>query len=321
MLSADCVFLHSRKNYRDDLMNDSQSKPAALVLKSHAKVNLYLDVLGRRDDGFHEVETVMHEVSLADTVTLCDEHGGGIVVECDTPGIPLDGTNLAWRAAEAIRAECSVGRGVRIRLEKVIPAGGGLGGGSSNAATVLCGLNAMWGLGLSEERLMRLGAGLGSDVPFFVTGGTAVCSGRGERVRKVESRARLHFVLVAPGIHVSTAEVYRNLKIALTLEKSASKLFSGGFCVLADFVSGGLYNKLEEVAYNLYPEIKKIKETVARVCSGGALLCGSGSTVFGLCATDEQAQTARRELHDKTGHAVYKVESFIRPNNNPRRQP
>ena len=302
-------------------MSAASEQSGALVLQSHAKVNLYLDVLGRREDGFHEVETLMHEITLADTVRLRDEPDGRIALECDAPGIPTDATNLAWRAAEAIRAASGERRGVRIGLAKSIPAGGGLGGGSSNAATVLCGLDAMWGLNLGVDRLREIGAGLGSDVPFFVTGGTAVCRGRGEMVSPVANEMRLHLVLVAPGLHVSTAEVYRNLKIDLTLEKVGPKLLYGGLCGLKEVWTGVLFNKLEEAAYGLYPELRKLKESIALVCSGGALLCGSGSTVMGLCASDEQARQAERKLRDTTGYTVHKVESYIRTNTNPRRQP
>ena len=302
-------------------MKIERDESGALVLQSHAKVNLYLDVLGRREDGFHEVETLMHEISLADTVTLCDAPDGEIALECDTPGIPTDATNLAWRAAEALRAASGERRGVRIRLEKSIPAGGGLGGGSSNAAAVLCGLDAMWGLNLGVERLREIGAELGSDVPFFITGGTAVCRGRGERVEPVADDARLHFVLVAPGLHVSTADVYRNLKIDLTLEKVEPKLFGGGLCDFEHGLMETLFNKLEEAAYDLYPQLGELKEMIARVCPGGALLCGSGSTVFGLCADEGQAREVERKLRDATGYTVYKVESYIRTKTNPRRQP
>jgi len=293
---------------------------ASLVIQSHAKINLFLDVLRRRPDGYHDIATLMHEISLADTVRLCDTPSGGIRVECDMPGIPSGRGNLAYRAASALRRRCGIRRGVRIVLQKQIPPGAGLGGGSSNAASVLKGLNRLWKLRLKRAELVELAAGIGSDVPFFIAGGTALCTGRGEKVRRLSVRGRLNLVLAFPPFGISTAGVYRGLKIAppgpdtggknLTLAKRRTKLSNGvkgslSFRNAAEI----LFNRLEEPAFGLFPEVKKLKATVARSCSGGALLCGSGSAVFGLCRSAREVASAVRVLRKATGCEVVPAKS------------
>jgi len=311
---------------------------ASLVIQSHAKINLFLDVLRRRPDGYHDIATLMHEISLADTVRLCDAPSGGIRVECDMPGIPSGRDNLAYKAASALRRRCGIRRGVRIVLQKQIPPGAGLGGGSSNAASVLKGLNRLWKLRLKQAELVELAAGIGSDVPFFIVGGTALCTGRGEKVRRLSVRGRLNLVLAIPPLGLSTADVYRSLKVAppgpdageksdtkstaaglrarpikginLTLAKRRTKLSNGkkgslSFRNAAEI----LFNRLEEPAFGLFPEVKKLKSAVARACSGGALLCGSGSAVFGLCRSAREAASAARVLRKATGCEVVPARS------------
>ena len=238
------------------------------------------------------------------------------------PGIPSGRDNLAYRAASALRRRCGIRRGVRIVLQKQIPPGAGLGGGSSNAASVLKGLNRLWKLRLGRAELVELAAGIGSDVPFFIVGGTALCTGRGEKVRRLGVRGGLNFVLVFPPFGISTAGVYQGLKVAppgpdtgginLTLAKIRTKLSSGlkgnlSFRNAAEI----LFNSLEEPAFRLFPEVKKLKATVARACSGGALLCGSGSAVFGLCRSVREAASAAGALRKATGCEVVPARSRL----------
>ncbi len=299
----------------------------SLVLPSHAKINLFLDVLRRRPDGYHDIATLMHEISLADTVRLCDAPSGGIRIECNMPGVPPGRDNLAHKAASALRRRCGIRRGVRIILQKRIPPGAGLGGGSSNAAAVLKGLNRLWKLRLRRSELVELAAGIGSDVPFFIVGGTALCTGRGEKVRRLSVRGKLNLVLAIAPFGIPTARVYRNLKdrslgsapkpaaakplahtlgeINLTLAEKRTRL-SNGVKGNLSFRNAAkiLFNRLEEPAFRLFPEVKGLKATVARACSGGALLCGSGSAVFGLCRSAREAVSVARALRKATGYEV-----------------
>ena len=172
-----------------------------LRLKSYAKINLGLEVLGQREDGYHELRTLFQTVDLADDVILRPRRGG-VKVVCDHPLVPSDGTNLASRAADLLRGYAGVKHGVEIGIHKRIPIGGGLGGGSSNAAAVLMGLDKIWRLGLGPDGLHRLAVKLGADVPYFLVGGTALGLARGDEVYPLHRQLQAHVVIVDPGIHV-----------------------------------------------------------------------------------------------------------------------
>jgi 4-diphosphocytidyl-2-C-methyl-D-erythritol kinase len=287
------------------------SPKPGLVTASHAKVNLFLEVIAKRPDGYHDIETVMHEISLADTVRIVNSPAGKISVECDPPsGGPSGRKNLAYRAADLLRRRYGIKRGVKIFIEKRIPAGAGLGGGSSNAAAVLKGLNKLWRLGLGRKELMELAAEVGSDVPFFIVGGTALCTGRGEKVKPMRFKRRLNFVIVMPSFGVSTAKVYRSEGLNLTLARKRAKLLTWGKASGRNVsICPILFNRLEEATFRLYPEIKRLKTAVARSCSGGALMCGSGSAVFGLCRDPREAAKAAAALRDSTGYEAIKAAS------------
>src|SRR5579883_191754 len=186
----------------------------SLLKRSPCKVNLLLNILGKRSDGFHELETLMHPVRLFDELTF-KTSGGGIELTCSEPGLPVDNQNLVYRAAKAFLETSGLGRGVRIHLEKHIPLAAGLGGGSGNAATTLLALNELFGMPLAGETLFRLACTLGSDVPFFLQGNPALASGRGERIESLGPFAALKgaaFLLVHPGFGISTAWAYQQLQ-------------------------------------------------------------------------------------------------------------
>ena len=184
-----------------------------LILKTPAKINLGLHIHHKRRDGYHELETLLQMVSLYDELEL-ESLASGIELECGTPGIPTDDTNLAYRAAHLLQKTCKAGgRGVRIRLKKKIPSGAGLGGGSGNAAGVLLGLNRLWDLKMSRSHLVSLAAELGSDVPFFLTAPCALGTGRGERLESLTPSPKFQVLLVFPGFPVSTSWVYQDLKL------------------------------------------------------------------------------------------------------------
>ena len=176
-----------------------------ITLPAFAKINLGLRVLGRRADGYHEIRTVFQTVTLHDTLTFEPAPGGLLELACTDPTIPTDESNLILRAASLLRERYGVSRGARTRLEKSIPAGGGLGGGSSDAAAALLALNRLWNLGAGARELSELGARVGADVPFFLTGGTALGTGTGADVEPLEDAPKMPLVIVTPGVRVATA--------------------------------------------------------------------------------------------------------------------
>ncbi|NGZ78127.1 4-(cytidine 5'-diphospho)-2-C-methyl-D-erythritol kinase [Saccharibacillus alkalitolerans] len=259
--------------------------------KAPAKINLMLDVLHKREDGFHEVEMVMTMVDLADRLTLSDPGSSRISLSSQSGYIPLDDKNLAVRAARLLKQRFGVSRGVHMHLEKRIPVAAGLAGGSSDAAAALRGLNRLWELGLSEAELEELGAELGSDVPFCVRGGTALATGRGEKLETLPNPPRCWVVLAKPPINVSTADVYGNLKAGeIAVHPSSSKmreaLERGSF----RDVCGGLGNVLEDVTLKLYPAVERLKKVTESLGADGVLMSGSGPTVFALVAKEEKAR-------------------------------
>jgi 4-diphosphocytidyl-2-C-methyl-D-erythritol kinase len=190
--------------------------PRVLQVKAPAKLNLHLEVLGRRPDGFHEVRTVMQAVSLCDLLTFALREDGGIALRCSGADLPVDERNLVVRAALMLKERHRVARGAAISLTKRIPVGGGLGGGSADAAVALLALSRLWGVEAAAEDVRDMAARLGSDVPFFLSGGTALCEGRGERVLPLACGRPMHYVLVMPPFSLSTARVYAAAETGLT---------------------------------------------------------------------------------------------------------
>jgi 4-diphosphocytidyl-2-C-methyl-D-erythritol kinase len=265
-----------------------------LVLHAPAKINLFLEVKNRRPDGYHNIESIMHTVSLYDRITI--ETAATLSLVCDRPGLPVDEKNLAMKAAGVLRKRLGIAGGARITLEKRIPMGAGLGGGSSDAATVLKGLLRLWKTDLPEKELVCLAKELGADVPFFLYGGTAVARGIGEKIEMLEKVPPACFVLVNPGFGVATPWVYRNLHFPLTKkqkinrikrllqQKKPSELWGSRF-----------FNRLEEVVFPAYPEIRQIKNILSE--SGCmSLMSGSGSTVFGLTSSKKTGDAIKARL-------------------------
>lgn len=254
-----------------------------------AKINLTLDILGKRDDGYHEVEMIMQSIDLADIVTL--EEADDIIVETDLAELADDRTNLAYRAADLLRDTYGVKRGAHIRIEKKIPLAAGLAGGSSDAATVLLGLNELWGLGLDMDELTALGARLGSDVPFCMIGGTMLATGRGEVLAKVPSLGAYPLVLVKPPLGVSTAAAYggyraENVKMHPTCDRMTDAIASGDITRVYEAMG----NVLETVTIPLRPEIAEIKQALIDAGVDKAMMSGSGPTVFAFVKTAEDGE-------------------------------
>ena len=283
-----------------------------IKFKTPAKINLGLHIHRKREDGFHELETIFQMVSLFDDVEL-ELLSSGIKLECDTPGIPTDDTNLVCKAALLLRKSYQVeGKGVSIRLKKKIPFGAGLGGGSGNAAGVLMGLNRLWDLNIEREKLFTLAAELGSDVPFFLTSPCALGKGRGERLKVLEPCSKFQVLLVFPGFPIATSWVYQNLRLKLTKRPNNISILRKNLS-LSDITSLGsqLYNDLESVVIQKFPEVKVVKDELWAWGALGVLLSGSGSTVFGIFDDPEKARVACASLNGDWERVVTEtVESF-----------
>jgi len=262
-------------------------------LYAPAKVNFRLDVLSRRPDGYHELRMIMQRIDLCDEIELTLQQEPGISLACNHPYIPRDERNIVWKAAEKILACSNKNVGVKINLKKNIPVGAGLGGGSSDAATTLMGLNDLLGTGLTDQQLTSIGVKLGADVPFFIFKKAAVAEGIGDRLSPLEQIPKLWLLLVNPGIHVATSWAYQNLN--LTSEKVAAKL-PFLYNSAAD-VCNILSNDLESVTTSRYPLIKEIKEKLMAAGADGSLMSGSGSTVFAVFRNESAAHTALDTLH------------------------
>ncbi|WP_088549973.1 4-(cytidine 5'-diphospho)-2-C-methyl-D-erythritol kinase [Paenibacillus aquistagni] len=257
--------------------------------KAPAKINLMLDVLRKREDGYHEVEMVMTMVDLADRLEMEELPRDTIIISSQAGYIPLDEKNLAFQAAKLIKERYQVKQGVYIHLDKKIPVAAGLAGGSSDAAAALRGLNRLWGLNIPESELLTLGAELGSDVPFCVTGGTAIATGRGEKLEHIINPPQCWVVLAKPPINVSTADVYGRLRAnEIKAHPSASAMKEAIEAQSFTDICDHLGNVLEDVTLPLHPEVQQLKEAMIRLGADGVLMSGSGPTVFGLVSKESK---------------------------------
>jgi len=263
-----------------------------MVVLAPAKVNLTLAVLSKRPDGFHEIESLVVAVTLCDELVVSDGPDSGLELTCDgRPDLPCDSRNLVRRAAEILARRFGVTRGGRIHLSKRIPIGAGLGGGSSDAAATLWGLNHLWGLGLGRAELAALGAQIGSDVPFFFYAPAAVITGRGEKVRPASFGWRGWIVLVLPEIALSTAEVYARWREEAPRmgPPSPAQRAIDSARGSADELAGALLNMLEPAAFALAPELRTLHRQVEHLAARPVRLSGSGSAMFTIFDRQDQA--------------------------------
>ncbi|MFH0887430.1 MAG: 4-(cytidine 5'-diphospho)-2-C-methyl-D-erythritol kinase [bacterium] len=265
-----------------------------ILLRSYAKINLNLKIMGVREDGYHEVDTVMQTVSLCDEITLSEEPSGIKILSQD-PYMPKDESNLAYRAARLFFANADEKEGMSIEIDKNIPMGAGLGGGSANAAAVLLGLNELYGNPLDIKRLLNLAAEIGSDVPFFITGGRARCEGRGEYVKKLPSNNKSWYVIVKPNFSVSTKWAYQEYDRKIKYQKSNIK-------------NNVFTNDLEEVVMQSYPEIERIKKELCEEGAKNAIMSGSGSAVWAE-VENEMAGKSIKEMMTSANREAYLVHS------------
>ena len=260
---------------------DSKALQWGTPVQARAKLNLSLTVLDKRIDGFHEIDTVMVALSLADELTFHRQNEPGISLICSDPGIPSDSSNLVWRAAQTLAEASGLTPALRIELVKRIPAGGGLGGGSSDAAATLIALNRLWQLDYTVEQLHETAARLGSDVPFFLYGGAARCTGRGERVEALNLNVKQELVLVLPPVHVSTAIVYRHYQPDAGRAKQSQQRVNRAIEQqdLGRLLSEPV-NDLLVPCEKAFPEIAGIKSQLEALSLAPVGLCGSGAGLF-----------------------------------------
>jgi 4-diphosphocytidyl-2-C-methyl-D-erythritol kinase len=279
-------------------------------IRAPAKVNLSLRVVGKRRDGYHLIDTIIVSVSLYDEIEIArGKPGTRLTVTCDDPKIPSGRRNLAYQAAALLLRKDAARRPVSIHIRKRIPAGAGLGGGSSDAAAVLVGLNRLLRLRKSRRELMRLAARIGADVPFFIRGRPARARGIGERLTAVKSPRRWWLVIVYPGFPISTAWAYRKLSFKLTKNIEKSSLNRQ---VWAPRGGGApeLVNDLEKPVFRRYPKVARLKARLAEAGAAGTLMTGSGSAVFGIFSSGDKARKAFLRLEREDGIQAFLVRSL-----------
>ena len=278
-----------------------------LQLISLAKVNLRLEILRRRKDGYHELRTLLQKISLHDVLHISLKEERGISIETDHPQVPVGKSNLTYKAAYSLLKRSDFKGGVRIKINKRIPVGAGLGGGSSNAATTLKALNQLLKTDLPQKELMGMGSEIGADVPFFFFGGSAIASGIGERLKKIEV-SDLWFVLIYPNFEVSTRWAYRNF----ILTKRRFHFKFPKFLKTSEEISHLLWNDLEGVVSREYPEVGVMKKMLLSAGAIGALMTGSGPTVFGIFSEERDASKAYKKVRrivKQKGWTVLKAQS------------
>ncbi|MCD7036640.1 4-(cytidine 5'-diphospho)-2-C-methyl-D-erythritol kinase [Metabacillus sp. GX 13764] len=250
--------------------------------KAPAKINLSLDVLHKRPDGYHEVQMIMTTIDLADHLELTELEKDEIRIMSHNRFVPDDHRNLAYQAAKILKERCGIKKGVSISITKTIPVAAGLAGGSSDAAAALRGLNRLWNLGLSMNELAEIGAEIGSDVSFCVYGGTAIATGRGEKIQLISPPPHCWVILAKPTIGVSTAEIYRHLDLKNVKHPNVDAMVKALENKSYEDICDNLGNVLEDVTLSRYPEVAMLKEQMKRFGADAVLMSGSGPTVFGF---------------------------------------
>ena len=282
----------------------------SIQLKSRAKINVSIDILGKREDGYHLVEMIMQTIDLFDKIKIFSLKEDTIIIESNSLDIPLDSTNIVYKAADLIKKQYNIKEGVKIIIEKNIPIAAGMAGGSSNAAAVLVGLNQLWQLKLSENKLKELGLKLGADVPFCIGGQTALAENIGEKLTKIDGLSENIFILVCkPELFVSTKEIYEEIDSKIIEKRPNNKLLiqllkENKIQQIAD----NMYNVLEEVTRERYPVIEEIEKIMMENDALGSMMSGSGPTVFGLYRNREDAENCKNKLLKKFSQ-VYIVKS------------
>ncbi|WGX76184.1 4-(cytidine 5'-diphospho)-2-C-methyl-D-erythritol kinase [Paraclostridium bifermentans] len=282
----------------------------SIDLKSRAKVNLSIDVLGKRADGYHIVEMIMQTIDLYDKLKITEIEENSILIKSNSLDIPLNEDNIMYKAVNLLKNQFNIEKGIEISIEKNIPVAAGMAGGSSNAAAVLVGLNKLWNLGLSENELKDIGLKLGADVPFCITGGSALAEGIGEELTNIKGLPEdLNILVCKPNIFVSTKEVYQSLNMDKVKRRPQNKeLIDALQNEDVKFISENMVNVLEEVTSLKYSEIGQIEDIMIKNKALGSMMSGSGPTVFGLFDNKDCGLKAKEDLQAKYNQ-VYLVKS------------
>ena len=267
-----------------------------MFYKAYAKINLSLDILRKREDGYHELKMIMQTVSLYDEIYI--EKADTISIECNKDDIPLNNKNLAWKAADAFFNYTSINSGCKIKLIKNIPDGAGLGGGSSDAATVLLALNGIFNTNLTNEELIDIAVKIGADIPFFILQGTCLAEGIGEKLTKIENNTDPYILIHKPSFSISTKWAYENLKLDNKNNYDVDKIVENLKDKNYDFKD--IFNYLEDVSVSEYPQINDIKNKMKNYGATASLMSGSGSSVFGIFNDKNAAQTAFESFEKNT---------------------
>ncbi|MBI3579777.1 MAG: 4-(cytidine 5'-diphospho)-2-C-methyl-D-erythritol kinase [Ignavibacteriales bacterium] len=281
-----------------------------MTLRAYAKINLGLQILGKRPDGYHDIETIFHQINLYDEIEIV-QNESGVHFTTDSPNVPKDASNLCVRAATILHDLTGAQGGVEIMLRKRIPIGAGLGGGSSDAATVLKGICKLWDLEISLQELHLLSGGLGSDVPFFLDGGSAYATGRGEKLEPLQLSIPYWVVVVTPPVHISTVWAYSNFTLDPHVRhENIRALLQDGLQDPRTLVNK-LRNDFEPLVFRNYPEIMRVKESLVKGGADFALMSGSGSSVFGLFSNEAYAKELAEQL--RAQFKVSLTEPYFKP--------
>ncbi|MBE7033533.1 MAG: 4-(cytidine 5'-diphospho)-2-C-methyl-D-erythritol kinase [Ruminococcaceae bacterium] len=270
-----------------------------VVNRAYAKINLSLDVLGKLENGYHEVQMVMQTVSVFDLVTVT-KLKSGIELSTNLPYLPIDNNNIAYRAAEEFFEYTGIKAGVNIDISKRIPVGAGLAGGSSNASAVLKAMNKLFGTGLSLKELCKIGVKLGADVPYCILGGTRLAEGIGEKLSSLPKFPKCSIVLVKPSFSISTKAVYEKIDSYSDYRRpDTKKLIDGLHASDMEMITSAMGNVLEEVSLSEHPILEKVKDELVNLGAIRSQMSGSGPTVFGIFKNYEDAKNAKKELWGK----------------------
>jgi 4-diphosphocytidyl-2-C-methyl-D-erythritol kinase len=276
-ISAICTFRAPRMNFR-----------------AYGKINIGLRILRKRSDGYHDIETVFHQIDLYDELSI--EPADSVILKTSSSGIPTDAANLCVRAAELFRQNTGFRKGVEIQLKKNIPVGAGLGGGSSNAASILVALNTFWNIGMERQRLESIASQLGSDVPFFLQGGTAAGTSRGEILEHFHLNIPYWMITATPSIHISTAWAYANVKLKEQPKTMPLRILVERSMDNPVQIRTLIQNDFEQLVFQMHPQIRILKEKLESAGAFFAQLSGSGSSVFGLFRDESAAKALSNEL-------------------------
>ena len=285
-----------------------------LSISSFAKINPSLRILGKRADGYHEIDTILQTVSLHDELRFSLRDDDQLVIYCDDHAIPTDNSNLIAKAAHALKTVTCSEAGADVYLTKRIPAQAGLGGGSSNAAVALLALNALWSAGQDLDTLTDLAGSLGADVPFFLIGGTVRAQGIGTELSRLPNGPKYYLIIVTPNAKVATATAYKVLKAPSLTSQGSVSILSSSFAgpISSESAQGALQNDFEGVIFEIEPEIKRAKKALLEAGAQGGLLAGSGSSVFGIFENEDARERALISMKREVGWQVFACETISR---------